>query len=88
MKHSPLHQQLDDHLGTMLAALGLPFVTPEPEVARATLARCRHRSLASIIVALLTEHEPLLRAEQDGETVIVREIGDSGVMQFTIGEKE
>jgi hypothetical protein len=68
----------------MLEALGLPMVTPEPEVAQATIARVQCKSLARIITDLIADHEPLLKAECDGATVTVRERGGPGVMRFTV----
>lgn len=66
--------------------IGIPKVFPEPEVAAADLARIRCKSLAALIVGLIAEHEPMLRAECDGTSVIVREVGGGGAMCFTVSE--
>jgi hypothetical protein len=60
-------------------------VFPEPEVVAADLSRIRCKSLAGIIVNLIGENEPMLRASHDGASVSVRD-PDGNVMQFTIGE--
>jgi hypothetical protein len=60
---------------------------PEPEVVQSALARANHKSLARIIAALVNENEPLLKAEQDGTTVTVRERGGPAVMLVSITEK-
>ena len=70
----------------MLEALGLPVIVPEPEVLQRDLARIRCKSLASLIASLISEHEPMLRAEHDGVTVTVRDY-DGNVMQFTVEEE-
>lgn len=75
---------LRDSLRISLDMLGLPPTIAEPEVARATMDSLKCKSLAILIADLIAEHEPLLRAEVDGATVTVREIGDGGVMQFTV----
>lgn len=73
-------------VGDLCDQLGLPKVFPEPEVAKADLSRIRCKSLAGVIAGLIAEHEPMLRAEVDGATVTVREIGGAGVMRFTVSE--
>lgn len=78
-------QQLDTILRSQLEILGLPTVFAEPEVVAADLSRIRCKSLASIIVNLIGENEPMLRASHDGASVSVRD-PDGNVMQFTIGE--
>jgi hypothetical protein len=75
-------QQLDTILWPQF---GLPQVFPEPEVVAADLSRIRCKSLAGIIVNLIGENEPMLRASHDGASVSVRD-PDGNVMQFTIGE--
>ena len=69
-----------------LADGGVPLglVAPEPEVARATIASVQCKSLARTVADLVNEHEPLLKAEADGATVTVRELGGPGVMRFTV----
>lgn len=52
--------------------------------APAKLAAANNRSLARIIGELINEHEPLLKAETDGATVIVRERGGPAVMRVTV----
>jgi hypothetical protein len=90
---SPPHNQPD--LGQLLIrslnehGAGLTLVTPEPEVVRAQLSSIRCKTLADTIAHLLTEHEPMLRAKADGDTVSVRVLGDPEVMRFKItGENE
>ena len=62
----------------------MPLLTLEPEVVQSTLSKARNRSLAGLIVALLTDNEPLLSASQDGASVTVREVGGGSVMRFTV----
>lgn len=71
-------------VGDLCDRIGVPKVFPEPEVARADLARIQCKSLAALIAGLIAEHEPMLRAEYDGATVTVREIGGAGAMRFTV----
>lgn len=52
------------------------------------LNRVGEKSLAGIIAGLLAEHEPLLRAEADGSSVIVRERGGPGVFRVSIKARE
>jgi hypothetical protein len=90
----PLKQQLirscaEEGIGMRLVTdfceqFGIPAVFPEPEVARADLARIRCKSLAGCIAKLIAEHEPMLKAEADGATVVVRERGGSAAMRFTV----
>jgi predicted component of type VI protein secretion system len=75
---------MDPLLRQSLEALGLPIVVPEPEVSRAAVRSVQCKSLASVIEALIADHEPMLRAERDGATVTVREIGGSALMRFTV----
>lgn len=65
-------------------ALGLSLVMPEPEVTLARLESLQCKSLACLIVGMIAEHEPLLHAECQGNTVVVREIGGGTEMRFTI----
>ena len=78
---------MDALLKQSLEALGLPVMAPEPEVVARDLARIRCKTLAGIIAKLLAEHEPILKAEADGATVTVREIGGIGVMRFTVASE-
>ncbi|HET7255591.1 MAG TPA: hypothetical protein VFJ46_17680 [Xanthobacteraceae bacterium] len=73
-----------------IAQHGIPLtlVQPEPEVTVATLASVRCRSLARIVAELVNENEPLLCAEVDGETVVVRERGTGAAMRFTVQNGE
>ena len=57
---------------------------PEPEVLQAELAQINCKSLASVIVKLIAEHEPMLKAEADGTTITVRELGGTVAMTFTV----
>jgi hypothetical protein len=57
---------------------------PEPEVHRATMSSLACKSLAATIAGLIAEHEPMLKAECDGATVTVREVGGSMAMRFTV----
>lgn len=75
---------LNPILKQSLELLGLPLVAPEPEVLQRDLARIQCKSLARCIARLLNENEPLLRAEQDGATVTVREIGGPVMMRFEV----
>lgn len=93
--HQPLRQQLIRSVaeevgmrivGDLCDQIGIPKVFPEPEVIAADLARIRCKSLASLIAGLLAEHEPMLRAEADGATVMVSVIGEREVMRFTVSE--
>lgn len=56
----------------------------EPEVISADLSRIRCKSLASLILRLIEQNEPLLSVERDGATLTVRERGGSGVMRLTV----
>jgi hypothetical protein len=71
-------------LATMLSALGLPSVTPEPEVLRADLARIQSKALANIIAALVNDNEPMLSAKANGNTITVSERGGPATFTFTI----
>jgi hypothetical protein len=71
-------------IATMLDALGLPPMIHEPEVLAADLARIQCKTLAGIIAELIADNEPLLKAEADGPTVTVRELGGPLVMRFTV----
>jgi len=73
-----------NHLAQSLAALGLPAVTPEPEVARAELARIKAHSLANSIAALVNDNEPLLNAKAKGNTITVSERGGPATFTFTV----
>jgi hypothetical protein len=75
---------MDPLLRQSLELLGLPIVVPEPEVSRAAVRSVQCKSLASIIVEMIADQEPMLRAERDGATVTVREIGGSALMRFTV----
>lgn len=75
---------MDALLKQSLEALGLPVIAPEPEMLRADLARVKARALARVIAGLINDNEPLLRADADGTTVTVRELGDNGVMRVTV----
>lgn len=75
---------IDPLLRQSLEALGLPVIVPEPEVLRADLAHIQCKSLADLLVSLVNEIEPMLRASNDGATVTVREVGGSGTMRFTV----
>lgn len=79
------HEELRQQMIRSCAALGIgPALVPEPEVLRADLERIKCKSLAGLIAKLIAENEPMLRAECDGDTVTVREIGDSGTMRVTV----
>jgi hypothetical protein len=49
-----------------------------------TLGAANCRSLASIIAALINENEPLLRAEAEGASVTVREIGGTTTLKCVV----
>lgn len=68
----------------MCDSLGLPKVFPEPEVLRADFAHIQAKSLARIIANLITENEPLLKAEADGTVIAVDERGGSGGFVVTV----
>jgi hypothetical protein len=76
-----------EQLTASLAMLGLPPIIPEPEVTKAALARIQCKSLATIVTALINDSEPMLKAEQDGETVTVRVRDGSATMRFTVEAK-
>jgi hypothetical protein len=82
--HQPLRQQLLRSLADEGARLAL--CTPEPEVMSGIMRSVRCKSLAALIAGLIAEHEPMLKAECDGATVTVREVGGSGTMCFTVSE--
>lgn len=53
------------------------------------ISEANNRSLAGIITSLINENEPLLKAEQDGTTVTVRERGGPAVMVVEVrGENQ
>jgi hypothetical protein len=68
----------------LLASLGLPQVTPEPELVVAQIDRARAHSLGRIVTDLINEHEPMLRAEWNGATVIVCELGGKPILKIAI----
>jgi hypothetical protein len=75
----------NDLVARQLVALGLsPALLPDPEVLKADLARIQCKTLASVIAGLIAEYEPMLKAEADGATVIVAEIGGGTAMKVTI----
>jgi predicted component of type VI protein secretion system len=82
----PPHHQASNDASRMNARemFGLSLLVPEPEVATAQLSQIKCRSLAQIISAAITEHEPLLKADCNGATVTVRERGGNSVMRFTV----
>jgi hypothetical protein len=82
--HQPLRQQLIRSLAEEGARLAL--CTPEPEVMDGIMRSVRCKSLAALIAGLIAEHEPMLKAECDGATVTVREVGGNGTMRFTVNE--
>jgi len=82
--NQPLRQQLIRSLAQEGARLAL--CTPEPEVMGGIMRSVRCKSLAGLIAGLIAEHEPMLKAEVDGATVTVREVGGNGVMRFTVTE--
>lgn len=63
---------------------GMSLLLPEPEVLQAELQHIGCKTLASIIAKLLAESEPMLKAEADGATVIVRERGGPRVFKVTV----
>lgn len=81
----PHHQPANDAAMLKLRdALSMSLAIPEPEVLGAQLACVKCKSLAKLIVSLIAEHEPLLMADADGATVVVREVGGDGTMRFTV----
>jgi hypothetical protein len=64
----------------------LALCTPEPEVLGGMMKSIRCKSLAATLAGLIAEHEPMLRAECDGATVSVRDLGGSATMTFTVTE--
>jgi hypothetical protein len=72
------------HTAAMLAALGLPAVSVEPEVLRADLNRIQEKSLASILAALVNDNEPLLKADVTGNVITVSERGGQATFTFTV----
>lgn len=71
-------------VATMLAALGLPSVLSEPEVIAADLGRIQSKSLATLIAALVNEHEPLLKAEASDNEITVTERGGQASFSVTV----
>ena len=72
-----------DLIRSVSELMGFPALIPEPEVLAADLAHIRCKSLASLLVKLLTENEPLLMADVEGATVRVRDF-DGNVMRFEV----
>jgi hypothetical protein len=66
---------------------GLSVLMPEPEVARAIVTRSKTKALANVIAGLINEHEPMLQAEVDGASVVVRVRGDDGSMRLTVEDQ-
>lgn len=77
---------MDAYLERSLKALGLPVIEPEPEVAKASVARAQVHALTAIIARMLTESEPLLKVDvsRDRKTIIVRERGGNGQFKITV----
>lgn len=73
---APMNTQ--DMFGLSVALL------PEPETLKADMNHIRCKSLASIIAGLINGNEPLLRAEADGSTIKVRELGGSAAMTIKV----